>query len=296
MSRWTNFSQMRWLAAIAGVFATVGCARSPSPLAPNVGGSVGAPSHGVLTSSTELPKTGEGYKCLRDDDRHHGIPRFVDAIGRAAKKVSTTRSGGTLGIGDLSVRNGGRLMPHFSHRTGRDADLLFYVTSLEGAPIESPGFVHFGADGLAWDATNKRFIRFDVEREWLLVRALLEDPEARIQWVFVSRTIEAVLLEWARARGEPLEIIARASEVMLQPNPGGVHDDHIHIRTACSPEEIAGGCEPTGPVRSWIAAIDAARVETPASVTDLVAAIAQPIESSQSTAAGVAAARPGARQ
>ena len=262
-----------WLAVLLP-FA-VACGHTPSPLSPARAGSVGTPSHGVLTASTELPSRGPGYTWLRQDDHHHGLPRFVAAIERAASSVVTARPGGSLRVGDLSTRTGGRLLPHLSHRSGRDADLLFYLTTLDGAPVESPGFLPVGADGLAWDAEGKRFLRFDVAREWLLVRTLLEDPEARIQWVFAHRNVEALLIEHARARGERAEIIARAMDVMLQPQPGGLHDDHIHIRTACTPDEIATGCEATGPVRPWIAALD--RATAPASDPELLDAILSPI-------------------
>ena len=214
------------------------------------------PQRGVLTGAVELPNAGPGYKWLRQDDRHFGIPRFVDSIKRSAATVARERPGAMLVIGDLSKKGGGQLLPHFSHRTGRDADLLFYMTTLDGAPVDSPGFIHVGNDGLAWDDKHGRFLRFDVEREWLLVKTLVEDPEARIQWIFASRNVEAILVEWARARGERGETILRAMDVMLQPDPGGVHDDHIHIRTMCTPGELVAGCEPTGPQRAWIDVLD----------------------------------------
>ncbi len=210
------------------------------------------PHRGVLTASAELPREGVGFKWLRQDDHHHGLPRFVAAIEHAAKVVAKERPGGTLSVGDISTRTGGRLLPHLSHRTGRDADLLLYMTTLGGAPVESPGFVHVGPDGLAWDEKGKRFLRFDVERTWLLVKTLVEDPEARIQWIFANRIVEALLLDWARARGEPGEALARAMEVMLEPHPGGPHDDHVHVRTTCAPADLAAGCEPNGPVRAWL--------------------------------------------
>ncbi len=240
--------------AFAAVFALLGaaCARAPSPLAPHLHGPVGMPHRGVLTDGATLPRAGAGYRWLRDDARHFGTPRFVHAIERAAETVALARPGASLGVGDLSVRSGGRLMPHLSHRTGRDADLLLYMTTLEGAPAESPGFIHVQEDGLAWDDAHRRFLRFDVEREWLLVKALLTDDDARIQWLFASRTVEAMLIEWAQARGESGEVLSRAQEAMLQPVPGGVHDDHLHVRTQCSDDEIASGCEPTGPARHWI--------------------------------------------
>jgi penicillin-insensitive murein DD-endopeptidase len=214
------------------------------------------PNRGRLTDAAELPAEGPGFRWLRQDDHHHGLPRFVRAIERAAAKVARERPGANLAVGDLSTKAGGRLLPHFSHRTGRDADLLLYMTTLEGVPVKSPGFIRVGADGLAWDERGHRFLRFDVEREWLLVKALVEDPEARVQWLFANHIVEALLLEWAQARGESTETLVRAMDVLYEPTPGGAHDDHLHARTACSRTEIVSGCEPTGPTRPWIDAFD----------------------------------------
>jgi penicillin-insensitive murein DD-endopeptidase len=233
--------------------ACAACARSPSPLAPVWNGSIGAPSRGVLRDGAEVGPDAEGLRWLRHNDRHWALPRFAEAIERAAAAVARQRAGGVLEVGDLSIRTGGGpLAPHFSHRSGVDADLLFYVTTLDGAPVESPGFVHFGADGLARDEAHARWLRLDVERQWLLAKALLEDPDARIQWIFVSDVVQARLLEWALARGDSAEIVQRAREVMAQPNPGGVHDDHFHVRTSCSPDETVAGCEAVGPHRRWL--------------------------------------------
>jgi len=270
------------IAIATGLIA--GCGRAPTPLAPQIGGSIGMPHRGVLTGASELPPEGEGYKWLRRegrDDRHYAIPRFVQAIERAASKVAKERPGGVLGIGDLSTARGGQLLPHISHRTGRDADLLLYLVTPEGAPVESPGFISVGTDGLAWDEKGKRFLRFDVEREWLLVKTLVEDPEARIQWIFANHNVRALLVDWARARGEKPETIVRAMELMLEPHPGGPHDDHVHIRTACTAAEVVSGCEPTGPKRAWIEAIDASSLAAgavaPESDDDLIGSLFKPL-------------------
>lgn len=241
-----------WLSAWS-LLAATGCARAPSPLTPAWHGSIGSPNRGVLASGANLARDGEGLRWLRGNDRHWGSPRFTAAIERAAARVARERPGANLFSGDLSTpTGGGPLPPHFSHRSGMDADLLFYVTTLEGAAVDSPGFVHFGADGLARDEAHDRFLRLDVDREWRLVRALVEDPEARIQWIFVSDVVQALLLEWALALGDSAEIIRRAQVVMLQPNPGGVHDDHLHVRTTCSVDEMVAGCETIGPRRPWL--------------------------------------------
>ncbi len=206
----------------------------------------------MLVGGAEMPKQGDGFKFLRDNDRRWAIPRFAEALSRAAKTVADQRPGATLTVGDLSAPHGGQILPHLSHRSGRDADLLLYVTTLEGAPVASPGFIHVESDGLALDAESKRFYRFDVEREWLLVKTLLEDDNARIQWLFVSDVVRSMLLSWAHARGESTETLYRAVTAMAQPRPGGVHDDHIHVRTACSREELAACCDAWGPERSWL--------------------------------------------
>jgi penicillin-insensitive murein DD-endopeptidase len=259
------------LLAVAVFAGVLGCAHENLPR--SLGASLGRTNKGALLDGAEVPRRAEGLKWLRPDDHHHGLPRFAQAIERAAAQVARERPGSTLSVGDLSARHGGRLIPHFSHQSGRDADLLLYMTTLDGTPVDSPGFIHVEADGLAWDPLVGRFLRFDVEREWLLVESLLEDQQAMVQWIFVSEVVEALLVEWARARGSSPEIILRAQAVMLQPNPGGVHDDHIHVRTDCMPEDIARGCEPVGPVRPWL--------QQPGSedVAELVAALLAPIDS-----------------
>lgn len=278
----------KWLAAPC-VLVLGGCARAPSALTPAWHGSIGAPSRGVLVAGAEVPRDAPGLHWLRNNDRHWGVPRFTEAIARAAARVAEERPGARLFVGDISTpTGGGPLSPHFSHRSGRDADLLFYVTTLGGAPVDSPGFVHFGADGLARDEAHARWLRFDVEREWLLVRALLDDPEARVEWIFVSQVCEAMLLEWATARGEPVETIARAQQVMLQPNPGGIHDDHIHVRTSCSPDETVDGCENIGPRRPWLSYDEPPQSDRDA---DLAMALMQPAEPGEAGASVGASAK-----
>jgi penicillin-insensitive murein DD-endopeptidase len=277
------------LAALAATLvASVGCARAPSPLTPNLEGSIGLPHRGVLTKAAELPAEGTGYRTLSANGRHHGTPRFVATLARAAANVARERPGSVLTIGDLSARTGGHISSHSSHRSGRDADLLLYMTTLEGAPVTSTSFLSVGSDGLAWDEPNQRFLRLDVEREWLLVKTLVEDPEARVQWLFVSRPVEAILLEWARARGESGETIVRAMDAMLQPPPPAQsHDDHIHVRTACTPEETLAGCEPSGPVRPWIAAVDGAAPAADVPTTpELVISLLLPLDGRGAALAG----------
>ena len=260
------------------VVATSACIRAPSPLTPAKSGSVGLPHRGTLSFGARLPSAGRGFARLRNDERRYGTPRLIGAIERAAGVVADARRGSVLVVGDVSVDHGGRLLPHLSHRTGRDADLLLYVSTLDGAMVTSPGFVHFEPDGLAWDPIHKRFLRFDVAREWLLIKSLVTDDDARVQWIFLNHALEPMLIEWARAKGEPAETIRRAEQVLLEPHPGGVHDDHTHVRVACADDEIARGCEPNGPDRAWFLSGETTR-SAPPSIDELIRAVSEPLAS-----------------
>lgn len=228
--------------------ALAACIGAPNPLAPHLGGSVGVPHHGVVTGAVALPRKGDGYVLYRDDGVRWGSKRLVDIIQKSAAAVAKSRPGGApLVVGDLGERFGGETTRHRSHRSGRDVDLLFYVTTPKGVPVRSPGFIAFAGDGLGV-GEGKKVLRFDVERNWELVRRLLLDED--IQWVFVARPIEALLIEHAIALGEPMDLLWRAVTVMRQPGDSAPHDDHFHVRLACSLDEMVAGCE-GGPRWPW---------------------------------------------
>lgn len=239
----------------AGLFAllTTGCFGTVSPLAPGLHGSVGQPSNGILTEATELPKSGPGFVRYRPwGDRNYGTSNLVNAIEHSAVRVQTDAGGGPpLVVGDLSARYGGKISRHASHRSGRDVDLLFYTTTLDQVPIVAPGFVHFGADGLA-QLPDRRFVALDIRRQWLLTRALLTEPNIEVLWMFVSRDIEAYLVDYAKSLDEPVELILKAARTLHQPRDSANHDDHVHVRIACSAHERVYGCEGGGPQWPWL--------------------------------------------
>jgi penicillin-insensitive murein DD-endopeptidase len=243
------------LRPLAALTVLSGCFSTPTPLAPGLHGTVGVPSRGVLTESAELPVRGEGFVRFRPGSAHHfGRPRLVQALVAAAASVSRHAPGGApLVIGDLSARTGGRIPGHDSHRTGRDVDLLFLVTTPDGIPVPSPGFVRFESDGLAHEDGSKNYVRLDVDREWWLLRSLLTAPEIGVQFLFVCREIEALLIDHARALGEPDTLIWHAETVMTEPRDSLRHDDHVHLRIACSPDEAVSGCSGGGPRWDWLA-------------------------------------------
>ena len=244
----------------AAVFAaglSLGCLGTPSPLAPALRGSIGVPHQGVVTHAAELKSQGKGYRLFRNNGVRWGNPRLIGAIEHAAAVVASERPGGSpLMVADLSARFGGEVSGHRSHRTGRDADLLLYALTPAGVSVRAPGFVKFGPDGLgvARDAKGKQIIvRLDVEREWLLIRGLLSAPDANVQWLFLAGWLEALIIEYARARGEDPELVWHAESALLQPGDSSAHDDHIHMRIACTPDEAVAGCLGGGPYWPWLA-------------------------------------------
>jgi penicillin-insensitive murein DD-endopeptidase len=237
----------------AAALGLTGCVSAPTPLAPGLFGSVGVPNQGVQTGAVELPALGKGYERYRPKGRNHwGRPRLVNALTRIAAEIEAELPGSTLVIGDLGAQSGGKIPGHASHRSGRDVDLLFYTLTPSGAAIPSPGFVRFEADALAVVPDSGDYVRLDLARQWLLVKKLVNDSEIGVQFLFVSKPIEALLMDYARARGEPLELQHRAQTVMLQPGDSLPHDDHLHLRIACSPDETQAGCSGGGPYWEWL--------------------------------------------
>ena len=230
-----------------------GCLGTPTPLAPGLGGSVGSPYHGVQTGAVELPENGPGFVRYRKVGGFNWAqPGLVLAVQAAARKVQTALPGGSpLVVGDLSAREGGQVVRHATHRSGRDVDLLWYMTTPEGAPIENAHFVQVGSDGLGRGADGN-FVRLDVAREWLLIKSLLSSGQIDAQWMFASHEVEALVIDYAIASGEDPELVWRAENVLQEPADSLPHDDHLHLRIACSPQESVRGCLGGGPYWSWL--------------------------------------------
>jgi penicillin-insensitive murein DD-endopeptidase len=225
------------------------CGLSPLPEGAH---SLGYASRGALLAGTPLPKAGPGYVRARpDDDARFGVPIMISAIERSAARVQAefpkTRP---LRVGDISGPSGGDHERHGSHRTGRDVDILFYLLDAQGQSIDSSGFFAFDERGVSANAGRLAF--FDTARNWALVRTLLADPDALVQWIFCADGIKARLLAYAAQHEPDARILLRASYVVHQPSYGNPHRDHFHVRIACSAEERARGCLDDGPTWPWL--------------------------------------------
>lgn len=249
-----NSGALVFLTSCLLLVVATSCIGAPTPLAPNFRGSVGLPHQGAQTDAVELPYRGTGYRRYRPrGSAYWAQPELVSAIQKAAANVHERFPGGAdLVLGDFSARWGGRIPRHNSHRSGRDVDLLWYVMTPGGRPTLNPGFIRLGADGLAHDPSSGAIYRLDVERQWHIVKELMLSDEIDVQWMFLSRAVEAILIEYARARGEPDELIWAAQNVMLQPGDSLPHDDHIHLRISCNKTTSVTGCAGGGPHWEWL--------------------------------------------
>lgn len=211
--------------------------------------SIGGPSRGYIRGAIPLPPVGPGYRLVRDPAASYGTARMVAFLQRVAKRVlDQAGPGPAVRIGDLSTEGGGRIEGHGSHRAGRDADLLYFARDASGrlADIGAMRFDRFGKG----DLDGGRYT-FDTRRNWALVRAMLTDPDAEVQWIFCSHGIKVLLLEEALAQGEDIEIVRRAAWVLHRPTNARPHDDHLHVRIYCSAEERALGCLDGAPDWDW---------------------------------------------
>jgi penicillin-insensitive murein endopeptidase len=218
--------------------------------------SIGSPTNGALQHGAALPLRGDGFHFndRRSSDARHGTDEVVAAIRRAAQRVHAELPGSELVVNDLSLPKGGPIPHHGSHRAGRDADILFYLNDRNGAPTGAVG-APLDPAGIGIDFKDLSVseddveVRLDAARTWHFVAALLEDPQAVVQRIFVVEHVRTLLLAAARSAGAPGPIVTRFEEVSCQPSYP--HDDHLHVRWFCSAEDITAGCEEAAPLYPW---------------------------------------------
>jgi penicillin-insensitive murein endopeptidase len=218
--------------------------------------SIGSPFKGRLESGVPVPLKGRGFRHnpRENQERRYGTAELVGALVRAAEAVHEALPGGELTIKDLSARKGGDIPGHASHRTGRDADVSFYLLGENGMP--RPGHsiplnpTGYGTDyNDLEDPADDEPVILDVLRTWKFVEALVLDEEAHLQRIFIVEHIRTMLLEHARKIRAPERALELFAAVTCQ--PGFPHDDHMHIRVFCTPDDVKAGCEDTHPIYPW---------------------------------------------
>jgi penicillin-insensitive murein endopeptidase len=194
----------------------------------------GYPNDGWQMRGKRLRPARELHVRNPSRERVYGHPALVLMLGRSARDVAMAAPGSVLLVGDLSAKLGGPLAGHRSHQSGRDADVAFYVTDLNGKPVPSTEYVAFDGDGKSKDG---RALLFDDERNWLLVESWARDRRAGLSHIFVSWPLRERLLKFARSRPRFAPYVLPATALLKQPEKGEAHDDHFHVRITCPKEE-----------------------------------------------------------
>jgi len=184
--------------------------------------SVGKASRGRLKHGRRMPGRGEGF-VRKNDKAAWGTDETVALISWAALEM-TRRYPGTVPmvVGDLSDEDGGRLRPHLSHQSGRDADVGYYF-------LGNKRVTHFRT------ATRKDL---DAEKTWTLLELLI--ATGQVQYFFIDRRLHKPLFRHALAMGwtevEARKLfeapIGRAKRSgIIRHIPG--HKHHFHVRFRC---------------------------------------------------------------
>jgi len=251
------------------LLGAAGCI-APGMLTDGTSVSVGDHATGALRGGRRLPFRGEGYlvpKRWQDRQRNYGADELVELLARSARTVNRMQPHSLLGIADLSQRGGGGTAEHRSHRSGRDVDLLYYSTDLDGNPVTPTEMVYFTPLGASVqpapvigiqpeqrvpaEPSTPPPTRLDVARTWTLIKVLVTDPQVSVQWIFVGQPLVQLILQHARRQNEPAYIIERATAVMHQPSDAQSHMDHWHVRIFCPTSDRYQGCSDRGPAR-WL--------------------------------------------
>ena len=222
--------------------------------------SVGTVTEGRVVGAARLPLPGQSYGILPRQNTRHLIwatDGLIEAIIDAADEVAADYPGAILWLGNIGSRHGGDIPWSVSHNAGRDADFAFYTTDPAGNPVAPPDLLHYDRGGRSIEYGG--YYRFDVARNWALVRSLVHSPHVRLQYLFISDGLRSLLLDWARAHGESEDTVVRAAALLNQPGGALPHDDHLHIRTYCGRFDLGGGCEDMGIVHAWIDDLSAVR-------------------------------------
>jgi penicillin-insensitive murein endopeptidase len=207
--------------------------------------SVGRTNSGTMIDPARIPDEGDGFwapPTWKQRGARYGVDELVDLIASVGRKVSAQFPGSRVGVGDLSRGRGGGAEFHRSHQSGRDVDLVLFYTDLAGKPVVNDTMHVFGPDGVGVGAP----VKLDVDRTWAVIRGLVTSPEAEVQRIFFYEPLALLVLDHARAIGEPELIVERARAVLRQPGDSAKHDDHMHVRIFCPADDLAYGCIDAG--------------------------------------------------
>jgi penicillin-insensitive murein endopeptidase len=265
------------LVLLAAVLTTSGCAQL-GVVGDGTSIAHGRSNRGVLVEPARIADRGPGYfapPTWQQRRFRYGTRELVELVIGSARQVTAAFPGAQLGVADLSPPGGGPSPQHNSHQSGRDVDLLLFLTNGAGKAVRSDEMRRLGADGRS--RNNQRYVapprRFDVARNWQLVKALATSPTAQVQYLFLYEPLSLLLLDHAREIGEAPSLVERARGLLTQPSDSAPHDDHLHVRIYCPKDDLPYGCVDTGDM-NWLGKVPASAPTLSALAPDRAASAA----------------------
>lgn len=198
------------------VYTVLGDGAASSSSGPRAGG---GPASGRLMGGVKLD-TASGL-AVRNGDRSYGMPFVIDAIKMAYGRMNAHFAEETaVLVGDLSLRNGGRMRPHKSHQNGLDADIAYLTTDCINT---------------ACAMRSVRAEDVDVPRQWYVFEDWLRQDV--VEFIFVPYALQERFYEYAKARGASSQELTewfqyprgKNSRTGILRNWSG-HDNHYHVR------------------------------------------------------------------
>lgn len=206
--------------------------------------SVGTPQTGHLQAGVDIAARPSPVIRILGPTRTRGYTfgtgELVALLQDCAAALAAAFPGTALQVANLSRPGGGDIPQSVSHNSGRDADVAFFARTTDGQPAPVDAMVRFDDAGIGTRADGVP-VRFDVARNWTLVRHLLSHPAVVVQWIFIAAPLRNMLLDHALRLDEPELLRERARRVLVQPGDSSRHDDHMHVRIAC-PTDDRPGC------------------------------------------------------
>lgn len=214
--------------------------------------SIGSVTHGWLVNARRIPQPHPHLQSLAVQygrGLNYTSDQMYELIAHAGAYVAEKFPGTVVPLGNFSAHGGGDIPYSFSHNSGRDADLGFFVLDEDGEPATPESLVALDAKGRA-EVVDSRGVThhytFDAPRNWALVEGLIQADSATLQYIFISNPLKRILLKEARKQGAGRDVIQKASVLLHQPSGALPHDNHFHLRIYCSEIDVVSGCVDVG--------------------------------------------------
>lgn len=182
-------------------------------------GAVGTATNGRLIDGVQL-SPGAGLS-IRNPDRSYGMQVTIDALRTGYGRMAAHFADETQAlVGDVSLKEGGRMTPHRSHQNGLDVDVAIFSLSCIGTicPMQV-----VSAEDL------------DTVRQWYVFEEWLR--MGIVEFIFLDYSLQQPLYVYAKERGASDAELLRwfqyprgrsASAGVIRHESG--HANHYHVR------------------------------------------------------------------